>query len=166
MDAEMITPFCFILLHFCTTNLCKNSGVSTMTSIFHIPFLFCFCFFSCLPSTSQQVILTLFAFKLVYPKGLHLTRGNHETKNMNKVYGFEGEVLHKLDGASMRLFEQCFCCLPLSALIEDQVFCVHGGLASEVTLSKLRLLRIRPSPALTRFCCEDNIAYSIVFPIY
>ena len=39
-----------------------------------------------------QVILTLFAYKLVYPDGMHLTRGNHESKNMNKVYGFEGEV--------------------------------------------------------------------------
>jgi hypothetical protein len=83
-----------------------------------------------------QVILTLFAYKLVSPTGMHLTRGNHETKNMNKVYGFEGEVLHKLDGAAMRLFEQCFCCLPLCAVVEQQIFCVHGGLASEVAFNR------------------------------
>lgn len=38
------------------------------------------------------MILTLFAYKLVFPTGLNLTRGNHESKNMNKIYGFEGEV--------------------------------------------------------------------------
>ena len=54
------------------------------------------------------MILTLFAWKLVrslwiakavaleaYPKHLHLARGNHETRNMNKLYGFEGEVTKK-----------------------------------------------------------------------
>ena len=43
-------------------------------------------------SFSLECILTLFAYKLVYPSGLHMTRGNHESKNMTKIYGFEGEV--------------------------------------------------------------------------
>ena len=28
--------------------------------------------------------------------GMHLVRGNHESKNMNRIYGFEGEVKHKV----------------------------------------------------------------------
>lgn len=55
-------------------------------------------------SFSLEIILTLFAYKLVYPTGLHMTRGNHESKNMNKIYGFEGEVKHKLDSDVARLF--------------------------------------------------------------
>jgi serine/threonine-protein phosphatase 5 len=43
-------------------------------------------------SFSVEVILLLFAFKLLYPRHVFLNRGNHETQNMNKVYGFEGEV--------------------------------------------------------------------------
>jgi serine/threonine-protein phosphatase 5 len=36
--------------------------------------------------------LTLMAFKVLYPAHMHLSRGNHESQSMNKIYGFEGEV--------------------------------------------------------------------------
>ena len=38
-------------------------------------------------SWSVEVILTLLAFKCVYPRHMHLTRGNHEAKSMNTIYG-------------------------------------------------------------------------------
>src|ERR1700710_2150727 len=37
-------------------------------------------------SFSLEVVLTLFAFKWLYPNSLYLARGNHETDNMNKIY--------------------------------------------------------------------------------
>ena len=43
-------------------------------------------------SFSLEVILTLMAFKVLYPRHMHLARGNHESQSMNKVYGFDGEV--------------------------------------------------------------------------
>ena len=43
-------------------------------------------------SFSMEVILTLLAFKLLYPQSLYLARGNHESKSMNLIYGFDGEV--------------------------------------------------------------------------
>ena len=39
----------------------------------------------CRGSFSVEVILSLLAFKVLYPDHMHLSRGNHETKNMNKV---------------------------------------------------------------------------------
>lgn len=30
--------------------------------------------------------------QVLYPNAMYLSRGNHESKNMNKIYGFEGEV--------------------------------------------------------------------------
>lgn len=32
--------------------------------------------------------------------GIHLVRGNHESKNMNRIYGFEGEVKAKVSRAT------------------------------------------------------------------
>jgi serine/threonine-protein phosphatase 5 len=65
-------------------------------------------------SWSVEVILTAFAFKCgcddvrnrwkltpearflgLYPKRMYINRGNHEAKDMNSSYGFEGEVKHK-----------------------------------------------------------------------
>lgn len=40
-------------------------------------------------SWSVEVALTLFAYKWLYPNRIGLNRGNHETSDMNKVYGFE-----------------------------------------------------------------------------
>ena len=40
------------------------------------------------------------------------------TRNMNKMYGFEGEVLHKYDAVVMRLFSEVFANLPLAAVIQ------------------------------------------------
>ena len=41
-------------------------------------------------SFSVEIMLTLLAWKALEPGCIHLTRGNHETKSMNKIYGFEG----------------------------------------------------------------------------
>lgn len=41
----------------------------------------------------MEVVTTFFALKLAEPEGIFFTRGNHESKNMNKIYGFEGEVI-------------------------------------------------------------------------
>ncbi len=43
-------------------------------------------------SFSVEVILALFAFKVLLPGHMHLARGNHESAGMNKIYGFDGEV--------------------------------------------------------------------------
>lgn len=97
-------------------------------------------------SFSVEVILTLFAFKCMAPSAMHLARGNHESKNMNKIYGFEGEVKSKLNEAFVELFAEVFCCLPLAHVINDKVFVVHGGLFS---VDGVKLSDIR---AIDRFC--------------
>ncbi|KAF5732475.1 serine/threonine-protein phosphatase 5 isoform X1 [Tripterygium wilfordii] len=97
-------------------------------------------------SFSVEVILTLFAFKCMCPSAIYLSRGNHESKSMNKIYGFEGEVRSKLSETFVELFAEVFCCLPLAHVINEKVFVVHGGLFS---VDGVKLSDIR---AIDRFC--------------
>ncbi|KAK4487640.1 hypothetical protein RD792_005709 [Penstemon davidsonii] len=97
-------------------------------------------------SFSLEVILTLFAFKCMSPSAIYLSRGNHESKSMNKIYGFEGEVRSKLSDTFVELFAEVFCCLPLAHVINEKVFVVHGGLFS---VDGVKLSDIK---AIDRFC--------------
>ena len=72
-------------------------------------------------SFSVEVVLLLFCFKVLYPQHLHLTRGNHESLNMNKVYGFEGEVRHKYSAQMFQLYTEVFHCLPLAYVLGKKV---------------------------------------------
>ena len=97
-------------------------------------------------SFSLETVTTLIAIKLMEPSAIYMHRGNHETKNMNKVYGFEGEVKHKYDETCMKMFTEVFQWLPLASVIEKGVFCVHGGLSTTFdkdgfTLDKIREIR-------------------------
>mmetsp|Transcript_22409 Transcript_22409/g.25499 ORF Transcript_22409/g.25499 Transcript_22409/m.25499 type:complete len:538 (-) Transcript_22409:42-1655(-) len=91
-------------------------------------------------SFSAEVILTFLLFKMADPQCIYLTRGNHETKNMNRIYGFEGEIKAKYDDKIFELFLEVFSWLPLSAIIENKVFVCHGGIPSDgkVMLSDVR----------------------------
>lgn len=86
-------------------------------------------------SFSFEVVMTFFLLKLVVPNGIYLLRGNHESKNMNKIYGFEGEVKHKYDDTVMTLFTEVFNWIPLAAVVENKVMVVHGGLFKEDNVS-------------------------------
>lgn len=91
-------------------------------------------------SFSVECILTLFGYKLLYPKHFFMSRGNHESQLMNRMYGFEGEVRSKYTDYMAQLFTEVFCCVPLAHLINGKIFVTHGGLFAEdgVTLRDIR----------------------------
>ena len=52
-------------------------------------------------SFSVECIMTLIAWKCVNKDFLHMTRGNHEARQVNTVYGFKGEVEAKFKDAGV-----------------------------------------------------------------
>ena len=64
-----------------------------------------------------------------------MTRGNHETCAMNKVYGFEGEVSHKHSKHVYDCFVDVFKHLPLAVTLNNNVFICHGGLFNDDRVS-------------------------------
>ncbi|KAL6764758.1 phosphatase 5-like protein [Haematococcus lacustris] len=106
-------------------------------------------------SFSLEVILSLMAYKVLYPDSMHLTRGNHESKSMNKIYGFEGEVKAKYNSTMAEVFRETFCWMPLAYVLNGKVLVVHGGLFSKdgVTLDDIRKIdRFREPPEEGLMC--------------
>ncbi|KAL1306561.1 hypothetical protein AAFC00_005249 [Neodothiora populina] len=86
-------------------------------------------------SWSCEVALLLYAYKWLYPQSMFLNRGNHETDDMNRMYGFEGECRHKYNERIFKIFSESFSALPLATLIGDKYFVLHGGLFSDDKIS-------------------------------
>ncbi|TNN56579.1 Serine/threonine-protein phosphatase 5 [Liparis tanakae] len=107
-------------------------------------------------SFSLEVIVTLFGFKLLYPDHFYLLRGNHETDNMNQMYGFEGEIKAKYTAQMFQLFSEVFQWLPLAQCINGKVLVMHGGLFSEdgVTLDDLRKIERNRQPPDSGPMCD------------
>lgn len=93
-------------------------------------------------SWSTEIALLLYAYKWLYPNTFFLNRGNHETDDMNRMYGFEGECKAKYNERVFKLFSESFSALPLATLIGDKYFVLHGGLFSddETSLDDIRKL--------------------------
>ncbi|KAF3543299.1 hypothetical protein DY000_02000827, partial [Brassica cretica] len=94
-------------------------------------------------SFSVETILTLFALKCACPLWIHLARGNHESRSLNEVHGFEKEVLAKLNETVMDMFSDTFCCLPLAHVLNKKIIVLHGGLFSRdgVTLNDIKSIQ-------------------------
>ena len=82
---------------------------------------------------SVECVSLLIAYKVKYPKRITVLRGNHETRGITQVYGFYDECLRKYGNANVwKSLTDLFDFLPLSALVENQIFCLHGGLSPKL----------------------------------
>ncbi|CAN4101654.1 unnamed protein product [Withania somnifera] len=73
-----------------------------------------------------------------------LLRGNHECASINRIYGFYDECKRRFNVKLWKSFTDCFNCLPVAALIEEKILCMHGGLSPD--LSSLDQIQNLPRP--------------------
>ncbi|MBA0661004.1 hypothetical protein Goklo_012934, partial [Gossypium klotzschianum] len=120
---------------------------------------------------SVETFLLLLALKVRYPDRITLIRGNHESRQITQVYGFYDECLRKYGSVNVWRYctdifdylrasnvsdcqgrvlstvsDDLLCChqllyVSLSALIENKIFSVHGGLSPVIsTLDQIRII--------------------------
>ena len=94
---------------------------------------------------SIEAVCLLLAYKIKFPDNFFMTRGNHECASINRIYGFYDECKKKYSVKLWKIFTDCFNCLPVAALLDDRILCMHGGLSSE--LEKVEQIKniLRPS---------------------
>ena len=87
----------------------------------------------------------LLAYKIRYPDRIYLLRGNHEDAKINRIYGFYDECKRRFNVRLWKIFTDCFNSLPVAALIDEKILCMHGGLSPELAnLDQINQIR-RPT---------------------
>ena len=94
---------------------------------------------------SIECIALLLAFKVKYPKNIFLLRGNHESEMINRTYGFYDECKRRYNLRLWKIFSDCFNWLPISAIVNQKILCMHGGLSPDLqSLNNIKQI-VRPT---------------------
>lgn len=83
-------------------------------------------------TASVEILLMLFSLKIKFPDHIYLLRGNHETDLMAKQYGFRQECCRRLNKKCYQKFLECFKQLSIACVVNNKIFCVHGGIAPDL----------------------------------
>lgn len=91
---------------------------------------------------SLETITLLMLLKVNYPNSIYLLRGNHECRAVTTTYGFYEECVRKFSHAGIwRCFMELFDHLPLAAIVDGRIYCVHGGISPSLpTIDDVRIL--------------------------
>ena len=88
---------------------------------------------------SIETICLLFCYKIKYKNNFYLLRGNHECASLNRQYGFYDECKRKYNIYLWKKFIDVFNYMPFTAILEERIILMHGGLSPYLeNLSQLR----------------------------
>ncbi|XP_044481741.1 serine/threonine-protein phosphatase PP1 isozyme 3-like isoform X3 [Mangifera indica] len=104
---------------------------------------------------SLETICLLLAYKIKYPENFFLLRGNHECASVNRIYGFYDECKRRFNVRLWKTFTDCFNCLPVAALIDEKILCMHGGLSPDLhNLDQIRNIQRPTAVPDTGLLCD------------
>lgn len=103
---------------------------------------------------SAEIVLLCMSFKLLYPRSFILLRGNHESRQLTSCFNFKQEIENKYSSMVYEEIMAAFDCFPLSCVVNDRFFCVHGGLSPLLTyLGEIDTVnRFRETPSTGPMC--------------
>lgn len=104
---------------------------------------------------SVETFELLMCLKAKYPDCITLLRGNHESRQITQVYGFYEECVRKYGNANpWKYCVEVFDFLNLAAVIDNKVFCVHGGLSPILrTIDQIQVIeRVTEIPHQGAYC--------------
>ena len=81
---------------------------------------------------SLETVCLLLCYKIKYPEKVTLLRGNHESSVTNRIYGFYDECKRRYNVRLWRSFTELFNWLPVAAIIDEKILCMHGGLSPDL----------------------------------
>ena len=94
---------------------------------------------------SLETISLLLAYKIKYPENFFLLRGNHETGSISRTHGFYDECKRRYNIRLWQTFIDVFNCMPVAAIVDEKIFCCHGGLSPDLnSMEQIRRI-MRPT---------------------
>jgi diadenosine tetraphosphatase ApaH/serine/threonine PP2A family protein phosphatase len=114
-----------------------------------------------------EVILYLFSSMLLAQNHLFMLRGNHETKAVNSQFDFMKHCKERLGSIGQTIYERInrvFDHMPVACVIDDKIFCCHGGVpfGSNATTASLDEINSIPCP-LEATEQRDPLAWQILW---
>ncbi|MHA1490823.1 MAG: metallophosphoesterase [Promethearchaeota archaeon] len=90
-----------------------------------------------------ECLFVVLSLKVLFPNRYYLLKGNHETLEMNKYYGFYQEFIERYP--AQNTFNEIltlYDAIPICAIINETILCLHGGIPEDLeVLNKLRSLK-------------------------
>ena len=84
---------------------------------------------------SLETFALMVGYKIKYRDTFFMLRGNHESRGINTLYGFYDEIVSRYGHSGLwRMCNETMDMLPMAALVDNRVYCVHGGLSPDIRM--------------------------------
>ncbi|XP_073986258.1 uncharacterized protein [Rhodnius prolixus] len=117
-------------------------------------------------SYGVELIAYLFAQKVRNPKKIFLVRGNHELREIQKNFTFQTECVRKFGEeqglAIWQEINRAFDYMPLAAVVDDKIFCCHGGIPAPWLCPHVEFINKVPCP-LANPDEESSLAWDLLW---